>query len=87
LFAEAVFQAAGFAPGELVIVPDDRVLERSVEGVVPSVFSTSSSAPHLLGNRLVGVIRDLRSLLPDVSPEDRFSVALFDNRLRIRERG
>jgi len=81
---DAVFQAAGFAPEELVVVPDDRVLERSVEDVVAWVLSTSSTAPHLFGDRLDDFIRDLRSLLLDMSPEGRFSVALSDNRLRIR---
>jgi SAM-dependent methyltransferase len=81
---DAVFQAAGFAPEELVIVPDDRVLERSVADVVAWVLSTSSTAPHLFGNHLDEFIRDLRSLLLEVSPEGRFSVVLSDNRLRIR---
>jgi SAM-dependent methyltransferase len=81
---DAVFQAAGFAPEELVVVPDDRVLERSVEDVVAWVLSTSSTAPHLFGDGLDDFIFDLRCLLLDESPEGRFSVALSDNRLRIR---
>jgi SAM-dependent methyltransferase len=81
---DAVFQAAGFAPEELVIVPDDRVLERSVGDVVAWVLSTSSTAPHLFGDRLDEFIEDLRSLLLDVSPDGRFSMALSANRLRIR---
>jgi hypothetical protein len=81
---DAVFQAAGFAPEEIVVVPDDRVLERSVEDVVAWVLSTSSTAPHLFGDRVDDFIRDLRSLLLDVSPEGRFSAELSDNRLRIR---
>jgi SAM-dependent methyltransferase len=81
---DAVFQAAGFAPEELVIVPDDRVLERSVEDVLAWVLSTSSTAPHLFGDGLDDFIRDLRGVLLDVSPEGRFSVALSDNRLRFR---
>ncbi len=81
---DALFQEAGFAPEELVVVPDDRVLERSAEDVVAWVLSTSSTAPHLFGDRLDDFIRDLRSLLLDVSPEGRFSLALSENRLRIR---
>jgi SAM-dependent methyltransferase len=80
---DSVFQAAGFVPEEVVVVPDDRVLQRSVEDVVAWVLSTSSTAPHLFGDRLDDFIRDLRGLLLDVSPEGRFSVALSDNRLRI----
>jgi SAM-dependent methyltransferase len=81
---DAVFQAAGFAPEELVVVPDNRVLRRSVEDVVAWVLSTSSTAPHLFGDRLDDFISELRGLLLDVSPEGHFSVALSDNRLRIR---
>ena len=81
---DAVFQAAGYAPEELVTVPDDRVLERSVGDVVAWVLSTPSTAPHLFGDHLDDFIKDLRGLLLDVSPEGRFSVALSDNRLRIR---
>lgn len=79
-----MFQAAGFAPEEIVVVPDNRILERSAEDVVAWVLSTSSTAPHLFGDRLGDFIKDLRCLLLDVSPEGRFSVALSDNRLRIR---
>ena len=81
---DAVFQAAGFAPEQLVVVPDHRVLERSVEDVVAWVLSTSSTAPHLFGDRLDEFIADLRGVLLHVSPEGRFSEALSDNRLRIR---
>ena len=81
---DAVFQGVGFAPEQIVVVPDDRVLERSVDEVVAWVLSTSSTAPHLFGDRLDQFVRDLRSLLLDVSPVGRFSVALSDNRLRIR---
>jgi SAM-dependent methyltransferase len=81
---DAVFQAAGFAPEELVVVPDDRILERSTEDVVAWVLSTSSTAPHLFGDHLDDFIRDLRFVLLVASPEGRFSVALSDNRLRIR---
>jgi SAM-dependent methyltransferase len=81
---DEVFQAAGFAPEQVVVVPDDRILERSVDDVVAWVLSTSSTAPHLFGNHLDDFVSDLRSLLRDASPEGQFSVALADNRLRIR---
>jgi SAM-dependent methyltransferase len=81
---DAVFQAAGFTPEVIVVVPDHRILGRSVEDVVAWVLSTSSTAPHLFGDRLDEFIRDLRLLLLEASPEGRFSVALSDNRLRIR---
>jgi hypothetical protein len=79
-----VFQGAGFAPEELVVVPDHRVLTRSVEEVVAWVLSTSSTAPHLFGAQLDDFIRDLGGLLLAESPEGLFSVALSENRLRIR---
>jgi SAM-dependent methyltransferase len=81
---DEVFQAAGFAPEQIVVEPDDRTLERSVDDVVAWVLSTSSTAPHLFGNHLDHFVSDLRSLLRDASPEGQFSVALSDNRLRIR---
>lgn len=81
---DEIFQAAGFAPEELVVVPDDRILDRSVDDVVAWVLSTSSTAPHLFGERLGEFTRDLRALLLRVSPGGRFSVPLSDNRLRIR---
>jgi SAM-dependent methyltransferase len=81
---DAVFQAAGFAPEETLVVPDDRRLTRSTDDVVAWVLSTSSTAPHLFGERLEDFVRDLRDLLSEVSPGGQFSVALSDNRLRVR---
>jgi hypothetical protein len=82
---DEVFQRAGFAPEENVIVPDDRVLTRSADDVVAWVLSTSSTAPHLFGERLADFLGDLRELLRDASPAEVFSVPLSDNRLRIRK--
>ena len=81
---DEVFQRAVFAPEHNVIVPDDRVLERSADDVVAWVLSTSSTAPHLFGERLEDFVVDLRDLLREASPEGVFSVPLSDNRLRIR---
>jgi SAM-dependent methyltransferase len=81
---DEVFQRAGFTPEQIVVVPDARILTRSVEEVVAWVLSTSSTAPHLFGDRLEDFGRDLRALLLDASPEGQFSVALSANRLRIR---
>jgi SAM-dependent methyltransferase len=78
-----VFQVAGFAPEESVVVPDDRVLERSVDDVVARILSTSSTAPHLFGEHLGDFVGELEDLLLAVSPQGRFSVPLSDNRLRI----
>jgi SAM-dependent methyltransferase len=81
---DAIFQDAGFAPEEVVLVPDDRMLDRSVDDVVAWVLSTSSTAPHLFGERLGEFVDELRTLLFDASPSGRFSVPLSDNGLRIR---
>ncbi len=81
---DEVFQAAGFAPEEIVVVPDDRVLERSVDDVVAWVLSTSSTAPHLFGAQIDHFVRELEDLLLTAAPDGRFTVPLSDNRLRIR---
>jgi SAM-dependent methyltransferase len=81
---DEVFQSAGFAPEQVIVVPDDRILERSADDVVAWVLSTSSTAPHLFGDRIDDFIADLRALLLEVSPEGRFSVVLSENGLRIR---
>jgi SAM-dependent methyltransferase len=81
---DEVFRAAGFAPEETVVVPDDRVLERSLDDIVAWVLSTSSTAPPLFGDHLDAFVGELQDLLLLASPEGRFSVPLSDNRLRIR---
>jgi SAM-dependent methyltransferase len=81
---DEVFQAAGFAPERVVLVPDDRRITQSVDDVVAWVLSTSSTAPHLFGDRLDDFVRDLRSLLLEASPDGQFTVVLSENRLRIR---
>jgi SAM-dependent methyltransferase len=80
---DEVFQAAGFAPEEIVVVPDGRVLERSIDDVTAWGLSMSSTAPHLFGDQLEEFEHDLRTLLVAASPAGRFSVRLSDNRLRI----
>jgi SAM-dependent methyltransferase len=81
---DEIFQAAGFASEVDVIVPDERMLERTADEVVAWVLSTSSTAPHLFGDRLADFERDLRAVLAKASPDGRFSVPMCDNRLRIR---
>jgi SAM-dependent methyltransferase len=69
---DVVYRAAGFmGPHRIVIA--GRVLERTVEEVVASVYSLSSSTPHLLGDRLPTFDADLRRLLRQASPSGRFS--------------
>ena len=80
---DRVFQEAGFLPPETVTVPDQRPVERTIDDVVARVFSTSSTAPHLLGDRQEDYERDMREILTQASPSGRFSVRLPDNILRI----
>jgi ubiquinone/menaquinone biosynthesis C-methylase UbiE len=80
---DAVFQQAGFLPAQAVTVPDRRAVERTTDDVVAGVFSTSSTAPHLFGDRQEDFEQDMRKILAQASPSGRFSVRLPDNILRI----
>ena len=80
---DLVFQQAGFLPAEVVIVPDQRAVERTADDIVALVFSVSSTAPALFGDRLDDFEQDVRRVLAQASPAGRFSVRLPDNRLRI----
>ncbi|GIJ54915.1 class I SAM-dependent methyltransferase [Virgisporangium aurantiacum] len=57
-----IYRAAGFDGPHDVELPG-RVVRRSAAEVVASVYSLSSSAPHLFGDRLPAFDRDLRALL------------------------
>ncbi len=80
---DAVFRAAGFQPAESVMAPDGRVLVRTVDDLVANVFSSSSTAPPLFGDRVEEFEADLRSLLVTASPSGLYSVRLPANRLSI----
>ena len=80
---DQVFQEAGFSPAETVTVPDQRPVERTADDVVARVFSSSSTAPHLFGDRRDNYETDMREILTQVSPSGQFSVRLPDNILRI----
>jgi SAM-dependent methyltransferase len=69
---DAIYRAAGFSGPQRLEVPG-RVVERSVEEVVASVYSLSSSAPHLFGDRLERFDADLRQLLDRISRDGGFS--------------
>jgi hypothetical protein len=64
---------AGFAGPRRIVVPRGEVFLRSEDQIVASVFSLSSAAPHLFGDRLGDFERDLRGLLRSVSPAGRFA--------------
>ena len=80
---DAVFRSVGFAPAQRVVVRDRRVLERTIDEEVAMIFSSSSSAPHLFGDRIHDFERDLRAVLAEASPSGLFSVRLPDNTLDI----
>jgi hypothetical protein len=68
-----IMVAAGFAGPRRRLLEATRVLERSEDEIVASVFSVSGSAPHLFADRLAEFERDVRQILRRVSPEGRFS--------------
>ncbi len=74
---------AGFRPAQTVTVPDQRIMERTIDDVVAEVFSTSSTAPHLFGDRREEFETDVREILAQASVSGRFSVRLPNNILRI----
>lgn len=80
---DEVFQQAGFRPAQTVTVPDGRAVERTADDIVATVFSTSSTAPHLFGDRRAEFEKDMRKILAQASPAGRFSLRLPDNRLSI----
>jgi SAM-dependent methyltransferase len=80
---DQVFREAGFRPAQTVTVPDQRIIERTTDDVVAGVFSSSSTAPHLFGDRREDFEKDMREILAQASPPGRFSFRLPDNILRI----
>jgi SAM-dependent methyltransferase len=69
----AVFARAGFDGPQRLVVPGGQALERTCGDVAAWVFSLSSSAPHLFGERRDAFDADLDRLLREVSPSGRFS--------------
>jgi SAM-dependent methyltransferase len=67
-----IMVAAGFAGPRRRVLDDRHVFERSEDEIVASIFSVSSSAPHLFGTRLAEFEQDLRKVLRRVSPDGRF---------------
>ena len=69
---EDVMVKAGFSGPTRLTVPG-RLVDRTEDDVVASVFSRSSSAPHLFGDRLEEFERELRELLRAAAPDGRFA--------------
>lgn len=74
----AVLRPAGFEPPETTLVRGRQVLARTVDDVVANVFSTSGSAPHLFGDRVVAFEQELRALLSNASDSGLFSEQIPD---------
>lgn len=72
---DSIFRAAGFTGPRGLEVSGWQV-ERTADEVAAAVFSLSSSAPHLFGERLAAFDGELRQLLAEVSPDGLFSQQL-----------
>ena len=68
-----VLRNAGFQDPERVQLPAGGVPERTADDIVAWVYSLSSSAPHLFGDRLEEFETRLRHLLGDTSPSGLYS--------------
>jgi SAM-dependent methyltransferase len=79
---DRIYRAAGFTGPQRIDV-EGRVLERSAEQVVASVYSLSSAAPHLFGDRLAAFDADLRRLILDANPTGRYSEQMAGIRLHV----
>jgi Methyltransferase domain len=68
---DEAFAAAGFTGPQRLEVPARRHV-RTAEEIVASVFSQSSAAPHLFGDRLDDFERELRAVVGDGPFSERF---------------
>lgn len=78
--------AAGFGEPRELHVPAGQIYERSEDDIVASLFSQSSSAPHLFGGRLGEFERDLRALLRAHAPADGYHERLRDESVLVRRK-
>ncbi len=80
---DQVFREAGFLPAQTVTVPDQRIIERTIDDVVAEVFS--SRRPRRICSATAWEVfeADMREILAQASVSGRFSVRLPDNILRI----
>ncbi|MGY4772935.1 class I SAM-dependent methyltransferase [Kribbella sp. CWNU-51] len=70
---EEVMRAAGYHGPTRIVVGGNEIEDRSVDDIVASVFSLSSSTPHLLGPDLAAFEADLRDLLTKAAGNGLFS--------------
>jgi SAM-dependent methyltransferase len=69
---QVIYEAAGFTGPERFEIPG-RLVDRTVEEVSASVYSLSSAAPHLFGDRLGQFDEELRRLLVEAADDGYFS--------------
>ena len=69
---DMIYRGAGFTGPQRLEVPGGRVVERTADQVASSVYSLSSSAPHLFDERLDEFDKELRRLLAQSSAEGLF---------------
>ena len=70
---EEVMRTAGYRGPTRIVVGGNEIEDRSVDDIVASVFSLSSSTPHLLGPDLAAFEADLRDLLTKAADNGLFS--------------
>jgi SAM-dependent methyltransferase len=69
---EGIMVEAGYQGPTRIVIPG-RVVERTEDEIVASVFARSSGAPHLFADRLGAFEAELRALLRETAPDGRFS--------------
>ena len=67
-----VFRAAGYRGPRRFEVPG-RIVVRTADQLVATVYSLSSSTPHLFGDRRAAFEAELRQVLHDAAPDGRFA--------------
>ncbi|MEU8503166.1 class I SAM-dependent methyltransferase [Streptomyces brevispora] len=70
---DLVLERAGFGDCERHVVPAGEVAVREADDIVAWVFSRSDSAPHLFGDGLPEFEREVREVLREAAPDQRFA--------------
>ncbi|WP_327726397.1 class I SAM-dependent methyltransferase [Streptomyces sp. NBC_00487] len=77
-----VIARAGFGNFGRLVVPAGEVVTRTSDDIVAWAFSRSDAAPHLFGDRLPDFERELRALLEETAPDNRFAERLPATEIR-----
>jgi len=84
-FTGTIYRAAGFIDPTRIEVPG-RMVVRSADEIVASVFSLSSAAPHLFGDRRQVFEAAVRDLLAEVSSDGQFSEQMRESAIDVWRR-